>query len=198
MFGGFLAGMAMRAGSRDPDEEVLRSIEHVSGVLLPLFFVVTGLSLDIGAMRKDAFVLLAVILIVAVMGKLGPAYAVSRLCGLRPSESATVATLVNTRGLTELVALNVGLAAGLIDQQLFTILVLMALITTLLTGPLLHLLSLHGSEISSVQRDNGIIASVSLETRNSGRERSDGALSTALYVTINSALRTDEVFAEEA
>ena len=79
--------------------------------------------------------------VIAVAGKLGPAYAVSRACALDRRESATVAALVNTRGLTELIALNVGLAYGLITQQLFTVLVVMALITTLMTGPLLHLVN---------------------------------------------------------
>jgi Kef-type K+ transport system membrane component KefB len=78
-----------------------------------------------------------VLLIAATLGKLGPGYALSRLDGLRRRQSATVAALLNTRGLTELIALNVGLGDGLINQRLFTVLVLMALITTLMTGPLL-------------------------------------------------------------
>jgi Kef-type K+ transport system membrane component KefB len=138
VFGGFLAGLALRAGNREPDADVLRAMDQVGGLLLPLFFIVTGLSLNVGAMRGDAFVLLVVILLIAVMGKAGPAYGVSRLAGLQPRESATVAALVNTRGLTELIALNVGLADGLISKQLFTVLVIMALITTMLTGPLLR------------------------------------------------------------
>jgi Kef-type K+ transport system membrane component KefB len=139
IFGGFLAGLAMRAGSKEQDSEVLRSMDQAGGLLLPLFFIVTGLSLNVGAMRGDAFVLLAVIFVITVAGKLGPTYAISRVCGFPPRESATMATLVNTRGLTELIALNVGLADGLISQRLFTVLVLMALITTLMTGPLLLL-----------------------------------------------------------
>lgn len=139
VFGGFIAGLAMRAATRKPDADVLRSMDQAAGLLLPLFFIVTGLSLDVGAMRGDAFVLLAAIFAVAAVGKLGPSYAVSRLCGMPPRESATVAALVNTRGLTELIALNVGLAYGLIDQRLFTVLVMMALITTMLTAPLLGL-----------------------------------------------------------
>jgi Kef-type K+ transport system membrane component KefB len=128
-------------GSGEPDADVLRSMDQAGGLLLPLFFIVTGLSLNVGAMRGDAFILLTVIFVIAVAGKLGPAYAVSRACGLQSRESATVAALVNTRGLTELIALNVGLADGLISQQLFTVLVLMALITTLMTGPLLLLVN---------------------------------------------------------
>ena len=139
IFGGFVAGLAMRAGSKEQDAEVLRSMDQAGGLLLPLFFIVTGLSLNAGALRGDAFIVLAVIIVIAVAGKIGPAYAVSRACGFPPRESATMAALVNTRGLTELIALNLGLADGLISQRLFTVLVLMALITTLMTGPLLSL-----------------------------------------------------------
>jgi Kef-type K+ transport system membrane component KefB len=69
-----------------------------------------------------------------------PAYVVSRLCGQEPRASASIAALVNTRGLTELIALNVGLTDGLIDQRLFTVLVLMALVNTLATAPLLSMI----------------------------------------------------------
>ena len=109
-------------------------------MLLPLFFIVTGLSLNVGDVRGDALILLMVIFLIASAGKLGPAYAASRLAGLQPRQSATIAALVNTRGLTELIALNVGLKAGLINQRLFTVLVLMALLTTLMTGPLLSVI----------------------------------------------------------
>lgn len=140
IFGGFLAGLSLRAASKEPDADVLHSLDQASNLLLPLFFIVTGLSLNIGAMSGDAFVLLGLVLAVAVVGKLGPAYAVSRACGLMPREAAAIAALLNTRGLTELIALNIGLADGIIGQRLFTVLVLMALITTLMTGPLLSLI----------------------------------------------------------
>lgn len=139
IFGAFVAGLTMR-GSRPPDVDVLRAMEQAGTLLLPLFFIVTGLSLDVGVVGGQALVLLALIVLVACAGKLGPAYGISRWCGLEPRQSAVVATLVNTRGLTELIALNVGLAAGIINQRLFTILVLMAFITTLMTGPLLSLI----------------------------------------------------------
>jgi Kef-type K+ transport system membrane component KefB len=140
VFGGFLAGLAMRPRKGAPDADVVRSMEQAAGLLLPLFFIVTGLSLNIGDVHGDALILLVVIFLIASAGKLGPAYAASRLSGLAPRDSATVAALVNTRGLTELIALNVGLQAGLINQRLFTVLVLMALLTTLMTGPLLTLI----------------------------------------------------------
>jgi Kef-type K+ transport system membrane component KefB len=119
---------------------VVRSLEQAGNLLLPIFFIVTGLSLNMGALGGDGFTLLALILITAVLGKIGPAYGVSRLCGIEPLESASIAVLVNARGLTELIALNVGLTDGLIGQRLFTVLVLMALITTMMTGPLLPLI----------------------------------------------------------
>jgi Kef-type K+ transport system membrane component KefB len=140
VFGGFLAGLTMRNRNGVPDTDVVRSMEQAGNLLLPLFFVVTGLSLNIGDVHGDALILFALIFLIATAGKLGPGYAASRLAGLAPRQSATIAALVNTRGLTELIALNVGLQAGLINQRLFTVLVLMALLTTLMTGPLLSVI----------------------------------------------------------
>jgi Kef-type K+ transport system membrane component KefB len=140
VFGGFLAGLAMRPRDGAPDADVVRSLEQAGSLLLPLFFIVTGLSLNVGDVHGDALILLVLVFLIASGGKLGSAYAASRLAGLQPRESATVAALVNTRGLTELIALNVGLQAGLVNQRLFTILVLMALLTTLMTGPLLSVI----------------------------------------------------------
>lgn len=137
VFGGFLAGLTMPGLNGNPDDEVLRPLEQVAGMLLPLFFVVTGLSVNIGKLSADAFVVLAIVVAVACVGKLGSAYPAGRLGGLSPRESAAVAVLVNTRGLTELIALNVGLTDGIIGKQLFAVLVLMAVITTMATSPLL-------------------------------------------------------------
>jgi Kef-type K+ transport system membrane component KefB len=140
LFGAFIAGLAMPGPEGAPDADVLRSMEQAGGLLLPLFFVVTGLTTNIGAMNGGTVALLAMIVACATLGKLVPGYALARMTGLSPRQSATIAVLVNTRGLTELIALNVGLSAGIIHEQLFTILVLMALITTVMTGPLLSAL----------------------------------------------------------
>jgi Kef-type K+ transport system membrane component KefB len=154
VFGGFLAGLTMPRADKTPDAEILRPMEEIGGVLLPLFFVVTGLSVNVGALDGTAFVLLAVICAIASAGKLGPAYLASRLGGLGPRDSVTVAVLVNTRGLTELIALNVGLSAGLIGQRLFSVLVLMALIMTIVTAPLLSLIRPPAESPSAIeQRD---------------------------------------------
>lgn len=139
VFGGFLAGLAMPSADGAPDPAVLRPVDEVSGLLLPLFFVVTGLSVNIGALSPGAFALLGVACLIASLGKLAPAYLGARVGGLSGNDAATVAVLVNARGLTELIALNVGLSAGLITRQLFGVLVLMALIMTMMTAPLLTL-----------------------------------------------------------
>lgn len=137
IFGGFLAGLAMPRLNGAQDADVVRSMNELGDFLLPLFFAVTGLSVNIGALHGSDYVLLLIIIVVASAGKLGPAYAGSRLSGLRPQQSAGVAVLINTRGLTELIVLNIGLTAQIISQSMFTILVLMALVTTLATAPLL-------------------------------------------------------------
>jgi Kef-type K+ transport system membrane component KefB len=140
VFGGLLAGLTMPSKDGAPDPDVLRPMEDVSGVLLPLFFVVTGLSVNVGALNGSAFLLLVVLMVVASVGKTGSGYVASRVGGLDRTEAATVAALVNTRGLTELIALNLGLTTGLINERLFSVLVLMAVLTTLMTAPLLSLI----------------------------------------------------------
>jgi Kef-type K+ transport system membrane component KefB len=140
VFGGLLAGLTMPSKDGTPDPDVLRPMEDVSGVLLPLFFVVTGLSVNVSALDGTAFGLLALLATIASVGKAGPGYAAARIGGLSRTDAATVAALVNTRGLTELIALNLGLSAGLITERLFSVLVLMAVVTTVMTAPMLSLI----------------------------------------------------------
>ena len=137
IFGAFVAGLTMPRPGVAPDTDVLNAMERTGGLLLPLFFVVTGLTVDLGALGGTDVLLLAVVLLCAIGGKVAAGYASGRLGGLSTRQSALIGALVNTRGLTELVALNVGLSAGIINGRLFTVLVLMALITTLMTGPLI-------------------------------------------------------------
>jgi Kef-type K+ transport system membrane component KefB len=138
VFGGLLAGFTMPRKDGAPDPDVLRPMEDIGSVLLPLFFIVTGLSVNIGTMNGTSVMLLAVLVVAASAGKIGPGYVGSRIGGLSPRDAATVAVLVNTRGLTELIALNVGLTAGLISERLYSILVVMAILTTMVTAPLLR------------------------------------------------------------
>jgi K+:H+ antiporter len=130
-------------------------MEQVGGLLLPLFFVVTGLSLNIGALGAAAFTVLPAICLIASVGKMGPAYVASRFGGLSPRDAATVAVLLNTRGLTELIVLSAGLSAGIIGPSLFAILVVMALITTAMTAPLLSLIGLPAPPLDNGQPSAG-------------------------------------------
>lgn len=152
VFGAFLAGLTMPGQDNAPDADVLRIMEQAGGLMLPLFFVVTGLTMNIGALNGQDIVLLVVVLACAMLGKVGPAYGAARLSRLERRQSAMIAALVNTRGLTELIALNVGLSAGIINQKVFTILVLMALITTMATGPLISAIGRQGSDRGETAR----------------------------------------------
>ncbi|QDQ10093.1 cation:proton antiporter [Streptomyces spectabilis] len=144
VFGGLLAGIVMPRGDGVPDADVLRPMEESAGLLLPLFFVTTGLSFDVGTLDGHGGVLLVLVLTVAALGKLLPGYGAARVAGLDRHDAALVAALVNTRGLTELIVLNVALDAGIIGRELFTVLVLMALVTTFMTGPLISLVNRQG------------------------------------------------------
>jgi Kef-type K+ transport system membrane component KefB len=139
IFGAFIFGAIMpRQGAAEMTTEILERLEQVSVLLLlPLFFVVTGLSTNIGGITGSGLWQLALILLVAIGGKVFGALAAARAMKVPTRQSAAIGVLMNTRGLTELVILNVGKQLGVLDDELFTMMVLMALITTAMTGPLL-------------------------------------------------------------
>ncbi len=139
LFGAFLLGVVMPK-EKAFVEALKGKLEHLTVVLLlPLFFAFTGLRTNIGALRSsEMWGYLGLVLLVAIFGKLGGSMIASRLTGLSWREAGTVGVLMNTRGMVELVALNIGLEIGVISPALFTIMVLMALITTFMTTPALH------------------------------------------------------------
>ena len=120
-------------------ESILERLEQVSVLLLlPVFFVVSGLSVDLSKIDGRLLVELLGILGVAIGGKFIGAYAGARAAGVNSRHAGVLATLMNTRGLTEIVILTVGLQLGVLDKSLFSLMVLMALITTAMTGPMLR------------------------------------------------------------
>lgn len=139
IFGAFIFGAVMpRQGAADLTREILERLEQVSVLLLlPLFFVVTGLSTNVGGITGSGLWQLGLILLVAIGGKFFGAFAAAKAMKVATRQSAAIGVLMNTRGLTELVILNVGRQLGVLDDELFTMMVLMALITTAMTGPLL-------------------------------------------------------------
>ncbi|WP_436791391.1 cation:proton antiporter [Yinghuangia sp. YIM S10712] len=141
IFGAFVAGLIMpRNDAGEPEPDLVRPLQETGTVLLPVFFVVSGLSVDIGALTADDYALLAILGTVAIAGKLGGGVLGARVGGMSYREATIVGVMLNTRGLTELIALNMGLQSGIIDESLYTVLVLVALVTTVLTGPALTLL----------------------------------------------------------
>ncbi|MEV4129350.1 cation:proton antiporter [Nocardia sp. NPDC049707] len=136
VFGAFAFGLVF---PRERRAAVESGAQVLSAVLMPAFFVVAGLAVDLGALDATAVGELAIIVAAAVMGKVGSVYAAGRMVGLGSRTAAAVAALLNTRGLTELVILNVGLSVGLIAGPLYSLLVVMALVTTAMTSPMLRL-----------------------------------------------------------
>jgi Kef-type K+ transport system membrane component KefB len=142
LFGAFMTGVIM------PDISKFRNlfIEKVEDVsvllLLPLFFVFTGLRTQVGLLN-DPYLLqiTGLIILVAVVGKfLGSALA-AKFVGQSWRDSIVIGALMNTRGLMELIVLNIGLDLGVLTPEVFTMMVIMALVTTFMTGPILNLVN---------------------------------------------------------
>jgi Kef-type K+ transport system membrane component KefB len=142
IFGAFLFGIVMpREGAAALRQEILERLEQVSVlVLLPVFFVVSGWNVDLSSVGLSGLVELCLILLVAVAGKFGGAFAGARLAGVGSQRAGVLATLMNTRGLTGIVILAVGLQLGILDKSLYSLMIVMAIVTTAMTGPLLRLI----------------------------------------------------------
>lgn len=144
LFGAFVAGVVM-----PPSTEFRIFLKDKleafgSYALLPLFFAFTGLRMQVGLLNDWlGWLLCAVIILVAIAGKLGGSMLMSRWTGMSWSRSFSVGVLMNTRGLVELVVLNIGYDLGILPGRIFTMMVLMALVTTFMTGPLLSLVKNH-------------------------------------------------------
>jgi Kef-type K+ transport system membrane component KefB len=140
IFGAFMFGVILPHNDGFV-REILGRLEQVSVLLLlPLFFVVTGFSVNIGGLSAAGWAQLSLIVAVAVSGKFVGAYIGARCSHLPRRHSLVIAVLMNTRGLTELVVLSIGKELGVLDDEMFSMMVLMALITTAMTGPLMDII----------------------------------------------------------
>jgi Kef-type K+ transport system membrane component KefB len=138
VFGAFLVGALLPSREHPVVREHVEELGRLCHMfLLPIFFVVASLSVNLAGIGFAGIGDLALILAVAFAGKLGGSYLGARAGGLRGAGAASVAALMNARGVTELVVLQVGLQLGVINTGLYSLLVLMALCTTGATGPLL-------------------------------------------------------------
>ena len=139
IFGAFLLGTLIPHDSTIAQQLKFKLEDLVVVLFLPAYFAFTGMRTQIGLMGGvDAWVLCGVIILVASAGKFGGSFMAARLTGSGWKDSIAIGVLMNTRGLMELVVLNIGLDLGVISPVLFAMLVIMALATTLATAPILH------------------------------------------------------------
>lgn len=140
IFGAFAFGAVMpRNALGILRSGIMRQMEQIGHILLPLYFVVAGTKVDLSAFTPAAVLTLVAVIGVAVLSKAGGAYGGARLAGLPHSAAMPTAVLMNTRGLTEIVIVAVALDMTLIDQSFYSMMVVMAVVTTAMTGPLLRL-----------------------------------------------------------
>jgi Kef-type K+ transport system membrane component KefB len=166
LFGAFLAGAIM-----PKDEKLAQQMQGISAIFLPLFFAVTGLRMNIGLLTTPALWLCCALVIgVAILGKFGGAMLSARIVRFSWCDAAAIGVLMNTRGLMEMVVVNIGRDIGVISQNFFTMAVLMALVTTAMATPLLdNLLKYSVSEIVDRADPACSSSSPSLSARSSAR-----------------------------
>jgi Kef-type K+ transport system membrane component KefB len=155
IFGAFLVGVVVPrdAGVIDALTGKLRDVTGL--VLLPLFFVVAGLSTRVGLLDSPLmWAITALVIGLAVLGKWGGSTLAARVCGMPWREAVPLGVLMNTRGLTEIVILTIGLDLGIISPALFTAMVLMALVTTVMAVPVLAMLGTVRSLASTEDTDD--------------------------------------------
>jgi Kef-type K+ transport system membrane component KefB/nucleotide-binding universal stress UspA family protein len=139
IFGAFLLGAVMPKNEGLVRELAQKTEDFVLTFLLPIFFAYSGLRTDIGLLNGPlVWALCAAVVGVAIIGKYVGTYVAARFCGIENREASALGWLMNTRGLTELIVLNIGLELKVISPLLFTMLVIMALVTTFMTSPLLE------------------------------------------------------------
>lgn len=139
VFGAFLLGAVIPHDSRLAHEFTLKMKDLVTILLLPAFFAFTGMRTQISLVSGwESWLWCVAIILVATIGKFGGTLGAARLTGMPWGEAAALGTLMNTRGLMELIVLNIGLDLGVISPTLFAMMVVMALVTTAATAPVLH------------------------------------------------------------
>ncbi len=139
IFGGFLFGLCLPRDDRLLAAFTQRIEYFAVAILMPLFFALAGLGTTAGAFSAGSTGVILLILLTAVTGKIIGGFAGARLAGYPSDIALSVGALMNARGLMELIVIKVGLDAGMIGPELFTMFFVMAIVTTVMTGPLLTL-----------------------------------------------------------
>jgi len=136
VFGAFVMGAAMPRGAMTRD--LIGRIQPLTvALLLPLFFTYSGLNTKIGLLNTGfLWLMCAAVLVAAIMGKGAACWLAARATGISNREAMGIGTLMNARGLMELIIINIGLQRGIISEGLFAVLVIMAVVTTLMASPI--------------------------------------------------------------
>lgn len=138
IFGAFVAGTIIPKNT-ELQEHLTEKLEYFCTMfLLPIFFVISGLRTHLELIRWQDLPATLILLGVAIVGKWGGAWAAGRVAGLSNKESVLIGALMNTRGLMELIVLNIAYELGIFSSQVFSMMVVMALVTTAMTGPLIN------------------------------------------------------------
>ncbi|WP_438289709.1 cation:proton antiporter domain-containing protein [Streptomyces sp. HUAS TT7] len=141
IFGAFAFGAVMPRSLPEPLRDgIATRMRQTGALLLPVYFAVAGVKVNLAGTGAGGILTLILLVVVATVTKTLGVYAGGRLCGADRGQSLTAAVLMNTRGLTEIVIVSVGLDLGLIDRTFYSLMVLMALVTTILTVPALTVL----------------------------------------------------------
>jgi Kef-type K+ transport system membrane component KefB len=170
LFGAFIAGVVMPP-ALSFRHKMMEKIEDVTlTFFLPLFFAYTGLNTNILLINNpDIWLVCAIFIIVAIVGKFGGCAITARLVGETWHDSLVIGTLMNTRGLMELVALNIGYEMKILPQPIFAVLIIMALVTTFMTTPALHLISHFYTNKKKIIENNETKLMLSFARPESGR-----------------------------
>ena len=145
VFGAFILGACVPRGKL-ADYAIDKITPLTTLFLLPLFFTYSGLHTEIQLLNSaNDWLFTGLIVLGAVAGKMGACYAASRFCGENHADSLTVASLMNARGLMELIMLNIGLQAGIISPRLFSAMIIMAIVTTLMAAPIFEFARRHAA-----------------------------------------------------
>ncbi|MEU9247311.1 cation:proton antiporter [Streptomyces sp. NPDC048385] len=142
VFGAFLFGLVVpRAATERTRHDLMRRARTAGSFLLPVYFLLSGLNVDLSTLGFNGLLELALILVTAITGKFVGTMGAARAQGMTARRSAILASLMNTRGLTELIVLGIGLQTGVFDKSLYSQMVVMAIVTTGMAGVLLRRLA---------------------------------------------------------
>lgn len=142
LFGAFIAGLVMPSNLKFRKIMTEKVEDTALSLFLPLFFVSTGLRTQFGLLDSpDLWLMCGIFILVAIVGKFGGAYFSARILGESPRNSLYIGALMNTRGLMELIILTIGYEMGILPPTIFVMLVIMTLVTTFMTAPLLAFIS---------------------------------------------------------